>query len=115
MDQVTYLSILEKVERNRMTLQNVPKEFLTEEICRAAVNNDGWELGFVPEELKTPELCRVATGKDFWSIDHIPKEFRGLYLKQILTDQELLKKYTTEELLTSNNPYLRKLGASNGK
>jgi hypothetical protein len=111
MDQVICLNILEKVERNRISLVYFPKECLTAEICLAAVNNNGWELKFVPEELKTPELCSVATGKDFWSIEHIPEEFRGPY--RILTEEELLKKYTTEELLTSRNAYLRKLGAFN--
>lgn len=30
----------------------------TAEVCRAAVEEDGWQLENVPEEMKTPELCR---------------------------------------------------------
>ena len=32
----------------------------TAEVCRAAVEEDGWQLETVPEEMKTPELCRKA-------------------------------------------------------
>lgn len=38
----------------------------TAEVCRAAIEEDGWQLENVPEEMKTPELCRRAldTGAD---------------------------------------------------
>ena len=32
----------------------------TAEVCRAAVEEDGWQLENVPEEVKTPELCLRA-------------------------------------------------------
>ena len=44
-------------------MKQVPLEFIcrhdrTAEVCRAAVEEDGWQLENVPEEMKTPELCR---------------------------------------------------------
>lgn len=52
-------------------MKQVPLEFLcryerTAEVCRAAIEEDGWQLENVPEEMKTPELCRRAldTGAD---------------------------------------------------
>ena len=52
----------------------------TAEVCRAAVEEDGWQLENVPEEMKTPELCRKALeteagfGNDFHRglVQHIP-------------------------------------------
>mgnify|MGYP000147996296 CR=1 FL=1 len=46
-------------------MKQVPLEFIcrhdrTAEVCRAAVEEDGWQLENVPEEMKTPELCRKA-------------------------------------------------------
>ena len=46
-------------------MKQVPLEFIcrhdrTAEVCRAAVEEDGWRLENVPEEMKTPELCRKA-------------------------------------------------------
>lgn len=52
-------------------MKQVPLEFIckyerTAEVCRAAIEEDGWQLEHVPEEVKTPELCRRAldTGAD---------------------------------------------------
>ena len=66
-------------------MKQVPLEFIcrhdrTAEVCRAAVEEDGWQLENVPEELKTPELCRKALeteagfGNDFHRglVQHIP-------------------------------------------
>ena len=51
----------------------------TAEVCRAAVEEDGWQLENVPEEVKTPELCRkvleteAGFGNDrFRLVQHIP-------------------------------------------
>jgi len=52
-------------------MYQVPLEMMcrherTAEVCRAAIEEDGWQLENVPEEMKTPELCRRAldTGAD---------------------------------------------------
>lgn len=52
-------------------MYQVPLELIcryerTAEVCRAAIEEDGWQLENVPEEMKTPELCRRAldTGAD---------------------------------------------------
>lgn len=43
-------------------MKQVPLKFIcryerTAEICRAAIEEDGWQLENVSEEVKTPELC----------------------------------------------------------
>lgn len=52
-------------------MKQIPLELIcryerTAEVCRAAIEEDGWQLEHVPEEVKTPELCRRAldTGAD---------------------------------------------------
>jgi hypothetical protein len=86
-------------------------ELLTKETCEAAVKKDGLILKFIPEELITPELCALAVRENELAFNFIPKEFLGNG-KFLLTDKGLRKKYTQEELLTSNYFYLRSLGAS---
>lgn len=56
---------------NEEKMYQVPLEMMcrherTAEVCRAAIEEDGWQLENVPEEMKTPELCRRAldTGAD---------------------------------------------------
>ncbi len=52
-------------------MKQIPLELIcryerTAEVCRAAIEEDGWQLEYVPEEVKTPGLCRRAldTGAD---------------------------------------------------
>lgn len=53
-------------DTEQQSLESVCRYERTSEICRAAIESDGWQLEFVPEEVKTPELCRRAldTGAD---------------------------------------------------
>ena len=44
----------------QVPLEMICRHDRTAEVCRAAVEEDGWQLENVPEELKTPELCRKA-------------------------------------------------------
>ena len=132
----TYEEVIETVKKNGWAIKDVPERFLTPEscsiaiaqygcflvyvpkhfrdfeICYMAVQRDGNALEFVPEEIKTPGLCLVAIQENKKAINYTPKEFCDKD-NLILTEQEFLEKYNTEELLTSSNTYLRKLGASN--
>ena len=64
----------------QVPLEMICRHDRTAEVCRAAVEEDGWQLENVPEELKTPELCRKALeteagfGNDFHRglVQHIP-------------------------------------------
>lgn len=72
---------MEREERMyQVPLEMICRHDRTAEVCRAAVEEDGWQLENVPEELKTPELCRKALeteagfGNDFHRglVQHIP-------------------------------------------
>ena len=63
----------------QVPLEMICRHDRTAEVCRAAVEEDGWQLENVPEEMKTPELCRKALeteagfGNDrFRLVQHIP-------------------------------------------
>ena len=64
----------------QVPLEMICRHDRTAEVCRAAVEEDGWQLENVPEEVKTPELCRKALeteagfGNDFHRglVQHIP-------------------------------------------
>ncbi len=53
-------------EMKQIPLELICRYERTAEVCRAAIEEDGWQLEHVPEEVKTPELCRRAldTGAD---------------------------------------------------
>ena len=52
---------MEQEERMyQVPLEMICRHDRTAEVCRAAVEEDGWQLENVPEEMKTPELCRKA-------------------------------------------------------
>ena len=71
---------MEQEERMyQVPLEMICRHDRTAEVCRAAVEEDGWQLENVPEEMKTPELCRKALeteagfGNDrFRLVQHIP-------------------------------------------
>ena len=71
---------MEQEERMyQVPLEMICRHDRTAEVCRAAVEEDGWQLENVPEEVKTPELCRKALeteagfGNDrFRLVQHIP-------------------------------------------
>ena len=44
----------------QVPLEMICRHDRTAEVCRAAVEEDGWQLENVPEEMKTPERVRVA-------------------------------------------------------
>ncbi|MEM9028140.1 MAG: DUF4116 domain-containing protein [Pseudomonadota bacterium] len=41
-------------------LRHAPPEAISEEVCLAAVQQNGWALQYVPAELRTLEICRAA-------------------------------------------------------
>lgn len=122
---------LEAVKSCGVALRYVPKEVRTVEICLAAIKKCGWGLEFTPEEIKTPELCREAVKFSALHLKHVPEIFldleklatqkwyktenisKDLLNQLLLTDQELLTKYSVEELLTSSYFYLRDLAKRN--
>jgi hypothetical protein len=106
-----------KQDHHGWDFEDVPKVFYTNslflEAVKTSIEYNGAVLQCIPEELCTPELCLIALKLNGWAASSVPKEFyEG---KKLLSEKELKEKYSTEELLTSNNPYLRKLGASNDK
>ena len=114
----TYELCLEAVKRTGNALKFVPNEIVTEEICLIAIRTNGWAIQFIPEEFLTYEMCKEIIDRRFCVFGHVPEEFKRRFKngnEELLSKREILEKYSIEELLTSDKPYLRKLGASNGK
>jgi hypothetical protein len=53
-----------------------PKYRLTEEICRIAVEHDGFNFAFVPQEFRTDEVCLLAAERCGYVLSEIPKDRR---------------------------------------
>ena len=59
-----YQKYLEYIKINGCLIKNVPKEYITQELCELAVKQNGVALKWVPEELKTYELIGKKKGVD---------------------------------------------------
>ena len=73
-----YQKYLEYIKINGCLIKNVPKEYITQELCELAVKQNGVALKWVPEELKTFELCNIAVTNDFTgnALKYVPEELR---------------------------------------
>ena len=60
------------VEKDGSYLQDVPKEFVTYELCLKAVTHDRRALRHVPIRLKSYELCLIAVKYDNDNLKHVP-------------------------------------------
>lgn len=113
----TYELCLEAVKRTGTALQFVPKEIVTNEICLTAIKTNGWAIRHVPIEFITYELCNEVINQKYLAFTHIPEEFKkeskDNVKQRLLSKKEILEKHSIEELLTSDKPYLRKLGGAN--
>ncbi len=98
------------VEKDGMNLGDVPEELITPELCEIAVTQTGYALELVPEELRTIELCEVAVSNSGWALEFVPEEFKTLELcKYAIEDclkwnDNLLRKYEFENLFEKYVP-----------
>ena len=53
-----------------------PKEFLTEELCIAALKDSPLDLAKIPEELKTFDVCYCAVYQDDEALEAVPEKLR---------------------------------------
>lgn len=59
------------VQNNGWALQHVPDNMKTQEMCEAAVEICHWTLQFVPDNMKTQEMCEAAV-----RLDHRPADLQ---------------------------------------
>ena len=61
---------------NEHPLKFIPEEFLSEELCLAAVTRAGQALQCVPDKFKTPRVCEAAVRSDPAAIRFVPEALR---------------------------------------
>jgi len=73
----------------------------TPELCLAAVQQDGLALEYVPEELMTPELCLAAVRENGNVLEYVPEELKTpeICLAAVQENWNALR-YVPEELKT---------------
>jgi len=67
---------LAAVQQNGKTLEFVPGALKTEALCLAAVQQDGVAIKFVPNELITEELCIAAVRNVSYALEYVPDALR---------------------------------------
>lgn len=78
-DPKTYEKYLDEVKYNYTNISNVPDEFITEEMCIEAVNQDmelehGRTLSYIPEKFRTEDVCLEAVKLDGGNFKYVPKK-----------------------------------------
>ena len=75
----------EQLLSNKISLRNIPKEFITSELCILAVTQDCYALDEVPEELRTYEVCKLAVTQDRYALEYVPDHLQD-EMRQVLRD-----------------------------
>ena len=74
---------LDAVERNGWSLEFVPEEHKTPELCLLSVQQYGLTLQYVPEEHRTPNLCLVAVKQYGWALEYVPDHLKEQIKKDV--------------------------------
>lgn len=77
-DRDTYY--LDQVNKDVLSIKDIPKDFLTNDICMTAVTQNPKALEFIPKEMMTLEMCKIATYFCFEMLEHVSMEFQTLEL-----------------------------------
>lgn len=104
-DFKSYEDALEFINQgNGIRLNEVPRTYLTEELCINALIQFGWVLKFIPKNFRTDKILRTAVIKDGTAIQYIPEEERtySLCLAAVINNGWTLKfvpkKYRTKKI-----------------
>ena len=102
----SYADYLKEVSFNNLSLQYVPLEYRTSELCLAGVSRCGLALQFVSEKLKTLELCLVAVKQTGCALRFVPEYLKTpeMCLEAIRWDQAGL--IYISEIFLRRNRYL---------
>jgi hypothetical protein len=83
-----YLSL---IKQNEIYLYDIPIKFQTYDICLEAVKQYGWSLEYVPGELRTLEICSIAFNHSPDMIYHIPRKIRTYEMYLIAVRQNIFQ------------------------
>lgn len=71
----TYEDALEFISQgNGIRLNEVPRIYLTEELCLNAIDQFGWVIKFIPENLRTEKILKASVLKDGTALQFILEE-----------------------------------------
>ena len=62
------------VQQDGRSLQDIPEDERTPELCLEAVKQNGYALNYVPEDKRTPELCREAVKQNVFALLYVPED-----------------------------------------
>ena len=66
------------------SLEYVPEDLITREMCNKAVDDCSWQLEHVPNQHKTREMCnRAVSGHNLCLLQYVPDWFDGVIQEKI--------------------------------
>ena len=72
---------IEKLKENGMFLKQIPIHEQTEDICLAAVKENGWALEYVHHQ--TPEICLEAVKENGWALKFVKEQTEEICLTAV--------------------------------
>ena len=101
-DTEDYKKYLRKAKNNKkFNLQDVPKEYITQEICEAAVEKNTYNLARVPEKFKTQEMCEAAVEQNEYCLDSVPENLISQKMvNKILEEGSYMTRYVPLKYFT---------------
>lgn len=66
------------MKSKKLSLQDMPDDLKTTEVCLAAVRQSGRDLRFVPDALKTAEICAEAVRQNRWVLEFVPEALKEM-------------------------------------
>jgi hypothetical protein len=83
------------------TLQFVPEEMRTEQLCRRAVEKNGRALRHVPEKLRSREICNLAIQTRGLALEYVPEQFKTPEMcQQAVEDQSRALEFVPDKVRT---------------
>ncbi len=65
--------LADAVTQNGYTINHIPKELITDELCKIAVTQNEYTIQYILKEFITDELCKIAVTQDGYAIYYIPE------------------------------------------
>lgn len=99
--QECYQDYLSEVKSYGGSIQFIPNEYKTPELCNIAIINYGSSLNFIPKKLITKELCEVAVSNYGYALQYVPNKFKTPEICKIsLTKWGSALEFVPEDLKT---------------
>lgn len=93
------------VQRDGRALEFIPSNGRIEMICMTAVQENGTALKFVPEDKRTLEICLEAVKQNAHALKYVPEEFKESIIRKLSVATILSNNYMSRRFFPKNSDF----------